>query len=660
MRRAPRRVQDAAAALLADAPAHARELFALRLDRRWQDLTDGLAAVYDDVEPLVDEVVARAARAFLARDPDLARLDQARTLEPDWLSRRASSATRRTSTGSPATCRGCAPGSRTCASSGSRTCTSCRCSTSRPGDDDGGYAVGDYRTVRAELGTTEDLRSLATDLREAGISLVLDLVLNHVAREHPWAVAAREGSAQHRGVLPRLPRPRAAGRLRADPARGLPGLRARQLHLGRRAAGLGLDDVQRLPVGRRLGQPAGVPRVPRGRPVPRQPRRRGAAAGRDRLPLEAAGHRLPEPARGARAHPGAAGRRPHRLPGGGLQGRGDRRAARARALPRQRPAPRQGQRPRVPQQPHGAGLVDARRAGRRARRARAARAAAGAVEHLLGHLPARPRRHRLGDRRRRRRGRRPVRPAAPGVPVRLVRRRSSPARPRAGWCSRRTRRPATGGSAARRPASPGLAAAPGRASRRPTSTSRSARLLLGARRRARLGRRAGAVVRRRAGAAQRPGLGRGAGRTRRTTAGRTGRGCRRTLADRRHDPATVEGRVVRRRCSTCAAVRAGLPHLHASLAAQVLDLSDPAVLPVLRRHPVGPLLALYNVSPGLAAPSRSAASTTPGSPAVGRADRPRSCAPGDDGQLWLAPYAALWLVDEPPGLIRGPWHARRP
>ena len=37
-----------------------------------------------------------------------------------------------------------------------------------------------------------------------------------------------------------------------------------------------------------------------------------------------------------------------------------------------------------------------------------------------------------------------------------------------------------------------------------------------------------------------------------------------------------------------AAVRAGLPHLEASVAAEVLELDDPAVLAVLRRHPVGP------------------------------------------------------------------------
>ncbi|WP_370692277.1 alpha-amylase family glycosyl hydrolase [Nocardioides sp.] len=71
----------------------------------------------------------------------------------------------------------------------------------REGDNDGGYAVADYRAVRPDLGTVDDLRDLATTLRGEGISLVVDLVLNHVAREHAWAAAARSGDAAYRGYF---------------------------------------------------------------------------------------------------------------------------------------------------------------------------------------------------------------------------------------------------------------------------------------------------------------------------------------------------------------------------------------------------------------------------------------------------------------------------
>ena len=71
----------------------------------------------------------------------------------------------------------------------------------RPGESDGGYAVMDYRAVREDLGTVSDLRELASVLRSRGISLTLDLVLNHVAAEHEWARNARAGDADYRGYF---------------------------------------------------------------------------------------------------------------------------------------------------------------------------------------------------------------------------------------------------------------------------------------------------------------------------------------------------------------------------------------------------------------------------------------------------------------------------
>jgi amylosucrase len=69
---------------------------------------------------------------------------------------------------------------------------------SPPGNNDGGYAVSDYRTVDPRLGTIADLKSLSAGLREAGISLVLDFVFNHTADDHPWALRAREGERAFR------------------------------------------------------------------------------------------------------------------------------------------------------------------------------------------------------------------------------------------------------------------------------------------------------------------------------------------------------------------------------------------------------------------------------------------------------------------------------
>jgi amylosucrase len=67
----------------------------------------------------------------------------------------------------------------------------------RPGDSDGGYAISNYRSVDPRLGTIEDLRLLASDLREAGIVLVLDFVFNHTADDHFWAQQALAGNPEY-------------------------------------------------------------------------------------------------------------------------------------------------------------------------------------------------------------------------------------------------------------------------------------------------------------------------------------------------------------------------------------------------------------------------------------------------------------------------------
>ncbi len=66
------------------------------------------------------------------------------------------------------------------------------------GNSDGGYAVSSYREVHAPLGTMDELRRLAADLRRDGISLALDFVFNHTSDEHEWAQRARAGDPDYR------------------------------------------------------------------------------------------------------------------------------------------------------------------------------------------------------------------------------------------------------------------------------------------------------------------------------------------------------------------------------------------------------------------------------------------------------------------------------
>jgi len=45
------------------------------------------------------------------------------------------------------------------------------------------------------LGTVDELRDLAAELRYNGISLALDFIFNHTSNEHEWALRAEAGNS---------------------------------------------------------------------------------------------------------------------------------------------------------------------------------------------------------------------------------------------------------------------------------------------------------------------------------------------------------------------------------------------------------------------------------------------------------------------------------
>jgi len=67
----------------------------------------------------------------------------------------------------------------------------------REGENDGGYAVQSYEEIDPALGTMDDLEALAAALRPRGMSLCVDVVMNHTAREHEWAQRALAGDATY-------------------------------------------------------------------------------------------------------------------------------------------------------------------------------------------------------------------------------------------------------------------------------------------------------------------------------------------------------------------------------------------------------------------------------------------------------------------------------
>ncbi len=177
------------------------ELFAARRERWLPDLVEALRLVYDDPEALADDLVTLAAERYAERSVDLHALDQRRSLQPDWFQQPTMLGYAAYADRFAGTLREVGERIDYLEDLGVTYLHLMPLLQPRPGDNDGGYAVMSYREVRPDLGTLDDLEELAAGLRGRGISLCLDLVLNHVAREHDWAERARAGDPTYRSYF---------------------------------------------------------------------------------------------------------------------------------------------------------------------------------------------------------------------------------------------------------------------------------------------------------------------------------------------------------------------------------------------------------------------------------------------------------------------------
>ena len=606
--------------LLEGEPPHDQVVFETRLQRYWPDLLAGLTGAYPDHAPeMADRLVEIAAQNFRQRPTELRLLDLRRHADPQWFQhpRMLGYATYADLFGGDLR-RGGRARSTTWPSSGVTYLHLMPLLKPRPGQNDGGYAVMDYRAVRDDLGT--DRRPARPGHRRCarrGISLTLDLVLNHVAAEHEWAgqrpgrrpaSTATTSTCSPTGrcptrtseSLPEVFPDFAPGNFTFDEESSAwvwttfntwqwdlnwhnPEVFYEFADLICWLANLGVECL-------RLDAIAFI-------------FKRMGTNCQNQPEVHAITQALRTVARIAR-------------PGADLQGRGDRRPDGPRPLPRRRQARRQGQRPGVPELADGADLVGAGGQGHPAVLRGDEPVPGQAADHRLGHLPALPRRHRLGDRRRGRGVGRAERLRAPPVPGRLLRRPlPDERRPRPGL---------PGEPGHRRPADQRHARPRWSASRRPwpAATRRTSTWPSGGCCWRTTSCSASAGCRCSTWATSWPCATTTTSSTTRstptTTAGCTGRRCPGTWPSAGTIRARVEHRVWHglRHAIT---VRAALPSMDASVETEILDPVNPAVLVFVRRSPTQTLVGLYNITPG---PAEAAAL---GGPArqlgLGRADR---------------------------------------
>jgi len=173
-----------------------QEIFCLRFKQHLADVERPLRLLYGqrpDFHDWLEKFLTLAARAYAARPPALRQLDLKRVHEHDWFQQSGMMGYVCYADRFAGTLNGVAEKIAYLKELGITYLHLMPLLQPRPGASDGGYAVMDYRQVRDDLGTMDDLAHLATQLRQENISLCIDLVCNHTAKEHAWAQKAADG-----------------------------------------------------------------------------------------------------------------------------------------------------------------------------------------------------------------------------------------------------------------------------------------------------------------------------------------------------------------------------------------------------------------------------------------------------------------------------------
>lgn len=173
-----------------------QEIFRLRLEQHWPDVLRPLSRLYashPQFEVWLEKFLHIVARNYAERPFPLRLLDLQRTMEPDWFQQSSMVAYVCYTDRFAGTLKGITNKIPYLKELGITYLHLMPLLQPRAGANDGGYAVQNYRQVNEKLGTMTDLADLAAQLRHNGISLCVDLVCNHTAKEHEWAQKAMDG-----------------------------------------------------------------------------------------------------------------------------------------------------------------------------------------------------------------------------------------------------------------------------------------------------------------------------------------------------------------------------------------------------------------------------------------------------------------------------------
>ncbi|MDB5081112.1 MAG: alpha amylase catalytic region [Chloroflexi bacterium] len=181
-------------------PQRDQDIFLLRLERYFADFYTGFSAIYSNHPAFTRELenIARlVASYYVDRPEDLKKLDLSREITPDWFQQEGMVGGIYYVDKFAGTLAGVQEKLAYIGEMGLNYIHLMPLLQPRSGPNDGGYAVENYREVNPELGSMDDLQQLAAAMHERGMSLCIDLVVNHTAKEHYWAQQARAGNPQY-------------------------------------------------------------------------------------------------------------------------------------------------------------------------------------------------------------------------------------------------------------------------------------------------------------------------------------------------------------------------------------------------------------------------------------------------------------------------------
>lgn len=188
-------------AMLAHLPPAQHALIAERYQQQAPVLIERLQRLYGQRENFTDwiaSLMASVAQAAAGRPDALRKLDQQRGQDKDWFSSQTMLGYCTYVDHFARDLNGIADKIPHLTEMGVRYLHLLPFLRARAGDNDGGFAVSSFTEIEPRFGNMADLRTLTARLRKAEISLCSDFILNHVADDHPWALAAKAGDTTYR------------------------------------------------------------------------------------------------------------------------------------------------------------------------------------------------------------------------------------------------------------------------------------------------------------------------------------------------------------------------------------------------------------------------------------------------------------------------------